>query len=85
MKYIKKYGRDNNVKRILHFPYSIGGHAWNLSREQRKLGFKSDTIVFKRDWLGHKVDYSLGLEKGLTNLFSNLFKFYLFRLFNALL
>jgi hypothetical protein len=48
--------------RILHCPLDVGGNAWTLSRAERKLGIKSDVMVFNRSWLGYPADFDLNLE-----------------------
>ena len=48
--------------RILHAPTDVGGHAFQLSRAERGLGFESDVVVFDGSELGYGADIRVGLE-----------------------
>ncbi len=49
--------------RILHAPHSIVGNAFMLSRAERALGHKSDTMVFCTPPQGYEADIVLELDK----------------------
>jgi len=49
--------------RILHAPINSAGQAYLISRAQRKLGFKSDVIVFYETVLDYQSDKNLHLDK----------------------
>jgi hypothetical protein len=49
--------------RVLHCPSSVIGHAWGLSRAERKLGLQSDVMYFKEHRFGYEADINLHLER----------------------
>jgi glycosyltransferase involved in cell wall biosynthesis len=49
--------------KILHCPSSVIGHAWGLSRGERRLGFYSDVMYFKGHPFGYEADINLHLER----------------------
>lgn len=49
--------------RILHAPVNSAGQAYLISRAQRKLGFKSDVIVFYQNFLDYENDKNLEIDK----------------------
>lgn len=49
--------------RILHAPANIAGQATEISRAQRKLGYKSDVLIFNQNKFGYKCDYDLKLNQ----------------------
>ena len=49
--------------KVLHLPTCVGGHAWGLSRGERKIGMKSDVLVLASDWLDYPCDINLHLER----------------------
>ena len=58
--------------RILHCPVEVGGQAWMISRAERRLGHKSDHMVFSKSYLGYPADYNLNFKKNY--FFVNLIK-----------
>lgn len=48
--------------RVLHCPTDTGRNAWGLSRAERKLGIKSDVMVFKSQSFGFPNDIDLHFE-----------------------
>jgi len=50
--------------KILHCPTETGGHAWGLSRAERKLGVHSDVMVRRSSWLQFPSDIDLRLGEG---------------------
>lgn len=48
--------------RVLHCPTDTGRNAWELSRAERKLGIKSDVMVFKSQGFGFPNDIDLHFE-----------------------
>lgn len=55
--------RINRIKkmRILHAPVNCAGQAYILSRAQRRLGYKSDVLIFNQNYLDYKCDINLEL------------------------
>jgi len=49
--------------RILHAPINVAGQAGVISRGQRLLGFQSDILVFKQNYLNYECDINLNLDK----------------------
>lgn len=49
--------------RILHAPGNIAGQASIISRAQRKLGVKSDVLVFSQNAFNYECDINLNLNK----------------------
>lgn len=49
--------------RILHAPVNSSGQAFLISRAQRRLGFKSDVIVFYQNFLGYQNDKNLKIDQ----------------------
>jgi glycosyltransferase involved in cell wall biosynthesis len=50
--------------KVIHCPTDVAGQAWLLAREQRKLGIKSDIMVFNSSkYYTYKYDYNFYLEK----------------------
>lgn len=54
-----------NFSKILHCPENCGNIPWNLSRAERKIGFKSDLAVFETNQFYQGSDISIQI-KGLT-------------------
>jgi len=50
--------------KVLHCPTETGGHAWGLSRAERKLGIHSDVMVRRSSWLQFPCDVDLRLRQG---------------------
>lgn len=42
--------------KVIHFPTSVGGNAWGLSRAERELGLVSDVLVLHDNWLTYPAD-----------------------------
>src|SRR3990167_8876566 len=55
--------KTQKTLRILHSPVNSAGQAYLISRAQRKLGFKSDVIVFYQNFLDYENDKSLEIDK----------------------
>lgn len=47
---------------ILHSPSNIGGQLTLISRAQRKLGYRSDVMVFGESYLNYEYDYNLDIR-----------------------
>ncbi len=45
--------------RVLHGPYNVGNQPWVLSRQERRLGIRSDLVVTSSTWLGYRADRCL--------------------------
>jgi len=58
--------------KILHCPYDVGGQAWTVSRAERRLGYKSDHMVFSGSYINYPVDCNLGFKKRIS--FKNFLK-----------
>ncbi|MDP2683944.1 MAG: glycosyltransferase [bacterium] len=48
--------------KVLHLPYNIGNQSWGLSRAERKIGIKSDHLVFLNNKFGYRFDINLNLQ-----------------------
>jgi hypothetical protein len=46
--------------RVLHGPVNIGNQPWALSRQERRLGVRSDVVVAYDTWLNYRADRCLG-------------------------
>ena len=53
--------------RVLHAPVNIGNQPWVLSRQERKLGVKSDLVLNYNTWINYNADRVLG--KGVPDTF----------------
>lgn len=54
--------------KVLHLPTPVGGHAWGLSRGERRIGIKSDVLVLANNWLEYPFDINLHLDKANSKL-----------------
>lgn len=63
--------------RVLHAPADVGGHAFGLSRGERRLGLQSDVAVFAPGPFGYDVDIDLkaGPEQALWRRFARRARF----------
>lgn len=69
--------------KILHAPVNIAGQATEISRAQRKIGHKSDVMVFNQNKFSYECDFDLKLnqKKRFTRYFTQI-KNYIFCLRN---
>jgi len=49
--------------KILHGPENVAGQATAISRSQRKLGYKSDVLIFQQSHYKYECDFNLNLAK----------------------
>lgn len=61
--------------RILHLPLEISGQVSMISREQRRLGYQSDVLLFRPSAFQYVYDYSLHLKRGIYHPISLLRRF----------
>lgn len=70
--------------RVLHCPKTVGGHAWAVSRMERKLGLISDVMIDNQDWIGQaSADIDLELYTLPSNLWGRFKR--MWRLFRFLI
>lgn len=64
--------------RILHAPYNIAAQSSVLSRAQRKLGAKSDVLVWNQNMFNYECDFNLNLNKKreITKIFLKILTFF---------
>ena len=48
--------------RILHCPNSTGGQAWMVSRAERELGYQSDNVIYRGNYINYPSDYNLNIS-----------------------
>lgn len=61
--------------RIAHLPTSVGGHAWGLSQAEKLLGYKSDVIYLRDNYLNYQADKII-FPGPASGLFSKAVKFF---------